>query len=115
MSGDASHIRLHAQMQGAGWVLVSNANWKGWTASEHRQPVPIRFANHALIAFHLAAGDHDVDLLYRPRSFSIGAWISGITLALFLAYIAIPSSAITFFMSFHTSFFAEGVRRRYAG
>src|SRR5438876_349362 len=28
---------------------------------------------------------------------------------------ASPSSAITFFMSAHTSFFAAGVRRRYAG
>ena len=32
-----------------------------------------------------------------------------------ISYAVIPSSAITFFMSSHTSFFAEGVRSRYAG
>ncbi|HSP34396.1 MAG TPA: YfhO family protein [Thermoanaerobaculia bacterium] len=106
---------LRAHMDGPGWVIVSNTNWRGWRVMEHGRRIPIRYGNHAFIAFYLAAGDHTVDLRYMPRSFVIGAWISGVTLVLLLVYTAIPSSAITFFMSFHTSFFADGVRRRYAG
>jgi membrane protein YfhO len=107
--------RIHAHMDAPGWVVVSNANWKGWIAREGGRRIPIRFANHAFIGFYLAAGVHDVELTYRPRSFVIGAWISGLTALLLLAYALIPSSAITFFMSFQTSFLADGVRRRYAG
>jgi uncharacterized membrane protein YfhO len=102
-------------MNGAGWVIVSNTLWKGWMAREHGRPLPLRFGDHAFTAFYLRAGEHDVELTYRPRSFVIGAWISGLTALFLLAYAAIPSAVITFFMSFQTSFFAEGVRSRYAG
>ncbi|HEX9163669.1 MAG TPA: YfhO family protein [Thermoanaerobaculia bacterium] len=113
--GDGSHVRLRARMDGPGWVVVSNANWRGWTARETGHRIPLRFANHAFIALYLPQGVHEVELTYRPRSFVAGAWISGVMLLLVLAYALIPSSAITFFMSFQTSFFADGVRRRYAG
>ncbi len=107
--------RIHARMEAPGWVIVSNGNWKGWIARERGRRIPLRFANHAFIAFYLGPGDHDIELTYRPRSFVLGAWISGVTALLLLAYGLIPSAAMTFFMSFQTSFFAEGVRRRYAG
>ncbi|HSP17811.1 MAG TPA: YfhO family protein [Thermoanaerobaculia bacterium] len=107
--------RLQAHMDAPGWVLVSNANWKGWIARERGRRIPLHFGNHAFIAFYLSAGDHEVELTYRPRSFVIGAWISGVTALLLFAYVSMPRSAMTFFMSFQTSFFAEGVRRRYAG
>jgi hypothetical protein len=113
--GDGSHLRVHARMSGPGWVIVSNAYWKGWVAHEHGRRVPVRFGDHVFTAFYLGAGDHDVELTYRPRSFVIGAWISALTALLLLGYALIPSSVITFFMSFQTSFFAEGVRSRYAG
>ncbi len=46
---------------------------------------------------------------------AIATLISGLTVLALLAYALRPSSIITFFMSFQTSFFADGVRRRYAG
>jgi len=112
IEGVGSHLRLRARMSAPGWVIVSNANWKGWNASERGRPLPVRFGDHAFMAIHLSEGEHDVKLTYRPRSFVIGAWISGLTALLLLAYALMPSSVITFFMSFQTSFFADGVRRR---
>ena len=110
-----SRLLLHARMNAAGWVFVSNTFWRGWRARSDGRDVPLHLADHAFIAFYLPGGEHDVTLAYRPRSFVAGAWISGLTVLLLLAYALRPSSVITFFMSFQTSFFAEGVRRRYAG
>ncbi|HEY3055285.1 MAG TPA: YfhO family protein [Thermoanaerobaculia bacterium] len=115
LRGRGSHVRLHVRMSGPGWVIVSNAYWKGWTAREHGRRIPVRFGDHVFTAFYLHAGEHDLELTYRPRSFVIGAWISGLTALMLLAYAFLPSSVITFFMSFQTSFFADGVRSRYAG
>ena len=105
-------LRLHVKMQRPGWVVVTNTFWRGWHARSEGRRLRIHFANHAFIAVFVPAGEHDVRLVYRPRTFVIGAWISGLTALLVLGYALIPSSVITFFMSFQTSFFAEGVRRR---
>jgi Bacterial membrane protein YfhO len=110
-----AHMTMSVHMDGPGWVIVSNAHWRGWHARTSGHEIPIRFANHTFIGFYLDAGEHIVKLIYRPRAFVIGAWISGFALIAFLAYALIPSSAMTFFMSFQTSFLADGVRRRYAG
>jgi hypothetical protein len=115
ISGRGSHVTLRASMAGAGWVIVSNAFWRGWRAESEGHSVPLHFGDHAFIAFYLPAGEHKVKLVYRSGSFVAGAWISGLTALALLGYALMPSSVITFFMSFQTSFFAEGVRRRYAG
>lgn len=108
-------LRLHVRMQRAGWVIVANTFWRGWHARSEGRRVKIHFANHAFIAVFVPAGEHEVRLVYRPRTFVIGRRISGLTALLVLIYALMPSSVITFFMSFQTSFFADGVRRRYAG
>ena len=115
VTGRGSHLIVHAQMAAPAWVIVSNSFWRGWRARSDGHNVPLHFGDHAFLAFYLPAGEHVVTLVYRPRSFVAGAWISGLTALLLLAYALMPSSVITFFMSSQTSLFAEGVRRRYAG
>ena len=105
-------LRLRVNMQRAGWVVVTNTFWRGWHARSEGRRLKIHFANHAFIAFFVPAGEHEVRLVYRPRTFVRGARISALTALLVLGYALMPSSVITFFMSFQTSFFAEGVRRR---
>ena len=113
IKGSGRNWRIHARMERAGWVIVSNAAWKGWRARSGGRDVPIRFGNQAFIAFRLPPGMHDVELTYLPRSFVTGSIISAITaLLIALAYTGIPSSLMTFFMSLQTSFLAPGVRRR---
>ncbi|HVT44077.1 MAG TPA: YfhO family protein [Thermoanaerobaculia bacterium] len=78
--------RLDVEMKGEGWVVVSEANWKGWRAYRENRRIPIRFANHAYIGFHLPAGRHRVRLVYFPSSFRAGAIISLLTATGLTAY-----------------------------
>lgn len=111
--GRGTHLRLRARMERDGWVIVSNAFWRGWQARMDGERLPVRYGNHAFIAVRVPAGTHDVELTYRPRSFVVGSLISIVAaIVILLFYTGILSSAITFFMSFQTSFFAPGVRRR---
>jgi Bacterial membrane protein YfhO len=113
---DGSRLRLQASMQNAGWVVVSNPAWRGWRVIDDGKPLKVHYANHAFIGFYLAPGEHDVVMEFRPVSFVAGAIVSLLgAAALIIAafrYTPIASSAITFFMSAHTSFFAAGFRRR---
>ncbi|HVR40259.1 MAG TPA: YfhO family protein [Thermoanaerobaculia bacterium] len=110
---EGSRLHLHASMPRDGRVIVSNAVWKGWQAVEDHHRLPLKVTNRTFFSFPLSAGEHDIEVFYRPRSFVIGAWISAIAaFAIALGYTVIPSSVITFFMSFQTSFFAAGLRRR---
>jgi len=66
-------------------------------------PLRLHVADHAFLSMYLPAGDSDVVLRYLPGGFVYGALISAL---------ALLSSAITFFMSAHTSFFAAGLRSK---
>ena len=113
LEGDGSRLRLRTRMDREGWVLVSNAFWRGWRARIGRSEIPLKYGNHAFIAMRVPAGEQLVELTYRPRSFEIGAMVSIAAVVLvLLIYTGILSSIMTFFMSFQTSFLAPGVRRR---
>ena len=73
---------LHASMFGGGWVIATEAGWRGWHALENEFELRVRHADAAFIAFYLPQGEHRIELVYRPRSFVAGAWISAATLAL---------------------------------
>jgi hypothetical protein len=73
-------VVVQAAMASPGWIVITNAAWKGWRATADGKSVPIRFANHAFIGVLVPAGQHRIELTYRPRSFEIGAAISLVTL-----------------------------------
>ncbi|MEO8218148.1 MAG: YfhO family protein [Acidobacteriota bacterium] len=70
---------LNVHMERPGWVIVSESAWWGWKAVSDGKRIPIRFANHAFVGFHLNEGDHLVRLRYRPRSFEVGGVVSLLT------------------------------------
>ncbi len=76
---DGTRLLIHASMVDEGWVIVSEAAWKGWNAFEGEHRVHLETADHAFLAFHLGRGEHDVLLTYRPHSFVVGGAISGVT------------------------------------
>ena len=82
-------LTIRASMDAPGWVVISQAAWGGWRATVDGQRVPIRFANHAFLGVLVPGGEHTVRLTYLPRSFVIGAWVSGATLVLLLAALAL--------------------------
>jgi Bacterial membrane protein YfhO len=79
-------FRVHASMQEGGWVVISQAAWKGWHATIDGQPVPLRLANMAFLAVNVPTGEHELTLRYLPRGFVIGRAVSfGTLLALLVA------------------------------
>jgi hypothetical protein len=85
LSAKRGTLRIHASMEGGGWMVVSESAWKGWRAFVDGKRAPLRYANHTLLAVYVPLGEHDVRMVYRPESFVIGAWTSAITLLLWTA------------------------------
>jgi hypothetical protein len=83
---------ITAHMQRAGWIVASIPAWKGWRAYIDDRRVATQFANHAFLGIHVPAGTHRVRLVYLPRSFVIGRWITFLTIALLALRYFIPSS-----------------------
>lgn len=61
---------------------VSLVNYPGWEAALDGQPIPMMTADLAMIAIPIqAAGEHQVTLIYNPRSYQLGAIMSLAVLA----------------------------------
>ncbi|HRV91520.1 MAG TPA: YfhO family protein [Anaerolineae bacterium] len=60
-------------------LILSEPDYPGWQATIDGQPAPILRADYILRAVPMPAGEHTVQLTFRPLSFIIGAVISGIT------------------------------------
>ncbi len=83
-----SHLTLHASMRSPGWIVVSETAWKGWRAAIGRTPIKLHFADRAFLGMYVPAGEHDIELAYRPNAVSTGAIIS-IASAILIAGVAI--------------------------
>jgi hypothetical protein len=77
-----SHLTLHASMRAAGWIVVSETAWKGWRAAIGRTPIKLHFADRAFLGMYVPAGEHDIELSYRPRMATNGAIVSMATAAM---------------------------------
>lgn len=73
---NGSHLLLHASMRSPGWLVISETAWKGWRAAISGQPIKLHFADRAFLGMYVPAGDHDIELTYRPHAVTSGAAIS---------------------------------------
>lgn len=71
-------------MEDTGWVVVSETAWRGWRARSGGEELPLAFANRGFVGFHLPAGRHRVELVYRPGSFVVGRAVTFGTSSLLL-------------------------------
>jgi hypothetical protein len=78
-------LRVAARLDAPGHLLVVEGYDRGWHAFVDGAPRPVLRANAAFRAVALPAGDHVVDLVYRPRSVWVGAAVSLAAAAAFLA------------------------------
>ena len=66
-------LRIHVETPVAGVLVVNQTFFRGWRALvDGREEAPIR-VDHALTGVVVAAGTHEVELAYRPASFTAGA------------------------------------------
>ena len=86
-------LKLDAQMEHAGWIVISETAWRGWRAYVDNRRVQLHYANHAFLGVYVPAGHHRVRLIYLPQSFTRGRAISFTTIAL-LAISALTRAAI---------------------
>jgi membrane protein YfhO len=75
---------LDAAMERPGFVVVSEAAWRGWRASIDGRPAKVERANHAFLAVRVPAGRHRLRLVFLPRSFVTGRAVSVVTALLLL-------------------------------
>jgi hypothetical protein len=61
-----------------GYLVAAYTYYPGWSATVDGRPAEIVRADYALLAVPVEAGQHRVELTYRPLSFIVGAAISGL-------------------------------------
>ncbi|HEX9160646.1 MAG TPA: YfhO family protein, partial [Thermoanaerobaculia bacterium] len=91
-SGEANarwhRFRLHIDVvkHGPGFVVISEAAWRGWRAYLDGHRVEVHRADHAFLGVFVPDGKHTIVLHYLPQSFVIGRAITFATIALLVLY-----------------------------
>ncbi|HYH12077.1 MAG TPA: YfhO family protein, partial [Thermomicrobiales bacterium] len=80
----ADTIVIETSTDASGFLVVSEINADGWQAYVDGEPVEIVQTHHALRGLPIPAGDHTVEMRYRPVSLLAGVWISGAAAVLVL-------------------------------
>ena len=70
-------VRVNVAAAGDGYLVVADPIQHGWEATVDGRPVPLRSADHALVAVFVSEGRHQVDLRFASTS-----WRAGILLTL---------------------------------
>jgi hypothetical protein len=70
-----------------GLLILSEVYYPGWRARVDGEPAKIFRAQHTLRALPLRAGQHHIEMSFRPVGFTVGAVISGVTLLLAIAWV----------------------------
>ncbi len=77
----ADRVRLEARLERQAYVVLLDTYDPGWKVSVDGRPAPLLRANVAFRAVVVEAGQHVVELVYRPRSVIVGLWVSASALA----------------------------------
>lgn len=73
---DPDVIRVAVRAQGDGYLVVADAIQAGWTAWIDGRRVPLRAADHAVVAVAVPSGEHVVQLRYASPYSGAGGWIT---------------------------------------
>jgi len=74
-------LDLSARMETDGWIFVSQAAWRGWTARSAGRRLGLVRANGAFLAIRAPAGETAIALRFAPASMPLGAGITLLALA----------------------------------
>jgi uncharacterized membrane protein YfhO len=76
-------------MERDGWVVISQANWRGWRAYIDGRRASLFPANHAFLSVYVPKGRHTLRLSFRPKSFVVGRAATAGTLLLLAVIILV--------------------------
>lgn len=72
----AESVDLRVRLSAPGFLVLSDVFFPGWHAAVDGAATPIYRANYAFRGLALPAGEHVVQFWFRPRSLTVGGWIS---------------------------------------
>jgi hypothetical protein len=90
----SNHLRIETTSDRSGWLLVRDSYYPGWSATVDGEEDFVSPANAAFRAVPVPAGDHVVDLHYRPLSFYFGLLLSMVGLAVVFFAVRKPGETI---------------------
>lgn len=80
LSYEPERIEIEAASGANAYLILSDAWYPGWTAQVDGEPEEVLRANGMFRAVRLPRGEHNVVWVYEPRSFTVGAIVSGVFL-----------------------------------
>lgn len=69
-------VLLGVDAESAGFLVLADTYYSGWSATVNNQPVPLLRANRAMRAVPIPAGKSMVEMRYRCWRFEVGALVS---------------------------------------
>ena len=73
---EPERVRLRVAAPSDGYVVLTDSYSPGWHVTVDGRPAPLLRANYLFRAVPVAAGRHEVEFVYRPRSLRIGVALS---------------------------------------
>jgi uncharacterized membrane protein YfhO len=72
----ANRVTIRAVLDAPGYLVLADTWYPGWRATVDGEPAEILRANYAFRAVWLEAGEHVVEMVYRPLSVIGGGAVS---------------------------------------
>ncbi|MEJ2337922.1 MAG: hypothetical protein P8Y15_03420 [Gemmatimonadales bacterium] len=84
VADEGTEIRIAVSPSSAGYLVLTDSDYPGWSAHVDGEERPILLANYSYRAVPVRPGDREVVFTYRSRPFLLGRRISAVTLVLLL-------------------------------
>ena len=76
---EPNRLELHSTLATPAFLVLSEVFYPGWSAVADGTAVPIERTNYILRGVALPAGDHRIEIAYRPTFVAAGAALSALT------------------------------------
>jgi hypothetical protein len=71
-----NRVTIRAVLDAPGYLVLADTWYPGWRATVDGEPTELLRANYAFRAVSLEAGEHTVEMVYRPTSVLVGGVLS---------------------------------------
>ncbi len=94
LSSQDESLAVAVQAEANALLVLSEVYYPGWQATVDGRPAPILRADYALRAVPVPAGEHTVELVYRPATVRIGLLLSLVSLVALVVGVAAAPRAL---------------------